>query len=71
MSDHSSAAGGGVSLATVLVVIFLVLKLVGVIHWSWWWVFSPWWISLGLFIGILLIVLAVMAIVALFGAIFS
>ena len=29
----------------VLTMIFLVLKLVGVIHWSWWWVLSPLWIG--------------------------
>lgn len=34
------------SLASVLLVIFIVLKLVGVISWSWWWVMSPLWISL-------------------------
>jgi hypothetical protein len=39
----------------VLTMILVVLKLVGVIAWSWWWVFSPF-----IFInGLLLIVLAV------------
>ena len=33
-------------LADVLVIVFVVLKLIGVIAWSWLWVFSPWWISL-------------------------
>ena len=33
-------------LADVLGVIFVVLKLTGVIAWSWLWVLSPWWISL-------------------------
>lgn len=28
----------------VLTVVFIVLKLVGTINWSWWWVFSPTWI---------------------------
>ena len=31
----------------VLFVIFLVLKLCGVIDWSWWWVTSPLWIAAG------------------------
>ncbi len=26
---------------SVLLVVFIVLKLVGVIAWSWWWVLSP------------------------------
>lgn len=32
-------------LAAVLGVVFIVLKLVGVISWSWIWVLSPFWIS--------------------------
>lgn len=44
MSKNSS---GGIGIATVLFLIFLVLKLTKVITWSWWWVFSPLWISLG------------------------
>ena len=35
----------GMTLGGVLVVIFIVLKLVGVISWSWLWVLSPIWIS--------------------------
>jgi len=38
--------------------ILVVLKLTGVIAWSWWWVFSPWWIGLGL--AIVVFVLAIM-----------
>lgn len=33
------------SLSVVLFVIFLVLKLVGTISWSWWWVTAPLWIG--------------------------
>lgn len=33
-------------LADVLGIVFIVLKLTGVIAWSWLWVLSPWWISL-------------------------
>lgn len=32
-------------LADVLLVVFIVLKLCGVITWSWWWVLSPLWIA--------------------------
>ena len=31
-------------LITILTVIFVILKLVGVTTMSWWWVFSPYWI---------------------------
>ena len=27
-----------------LFVVFLILKLIGVIDWSWWWIFAPLWI---------------------------
>lgn len=42
----------GVGICTVLFLIFLVLKLIGVITWSWWWVTSPLWIPIAL--GLLL-----------------
>ena len=29
----------------VLLVVFIILKLCGVIAWSWWWVLSPLWIG--------------------------
>lgn len=48
MSSSSSSSSGGLGLAGVLTVIFVVLKLTGLITWSWWWVLSPLWISLGL-----------------------
>jgi len=48
--SNSSSSSGGMSLAGVLTVIFVVLKLLGVIAWSWWWVLSPLWISLILFL---------------------
>lgn len=38
----------GASLSTVLFLIFLVLKLIGTIDWSWWWVTAPLWIGWGL-----------------------
>lgn len=35
----------GLTLADVLLVVFIILKLCGVVNWSWWWVLSPIWIS--------------------------
>lgn len=41
MKDSSSK---GLGLRDVLAVVFIVLKLIGVIDWSWWWVLAPVWI---------------------------
>lgn len=50
------------SLPVLLTVAFIVLKLCGVISWSWLWVLSPLWISFALGI-VLLIVLLIIAII--------
>lgn len=34
----------GLGVFNVLLIVFVVLKLVGVIEWNWWWVLSPIWI---------------------------
>lgn len=46
---------GGIGAHTVLTLIFIVLKLVGVIDWKWVWVLSPVWIVLALNIIVFLI----------------
>ena len=46
----------------LLGVAFVVLKLTGVINWSWWFVTMPFWGGLALVLVILLIVLAVFVI---------
>ena len=45
---------GGIGFAGLLTVVFIVLKLTGVIAWSWLWVLSPLWISTLIVIGIIL-----------------
>ena len=42
-------------LPTALLITFIVLKLCGVIAWSWWWVLSPLWIPLLLVLAILIV----------------
>ena len=44
----ATASGGGIGFTGLLTLVFIVLKLCGVISWSWLWVLSPIWISLGL-----------------------
>ena len=36
--------------AALLCLIFITLKLVGVITWSWWWVLAPLWVMPAIFI---------------------
>ena len=49
----NKTTNGGIGATSVLTMIFIVLKLIGVINWSWWWVLSPLWI--GLILGLVLI----------------
>lgn len=42
--------GGGVGFTSLLTLLFIGLKLGGVINWSWWWVLSPLWIPTALVI---------------------
>ena len=42
----------------LLTVVFVVLKLVEVIKWSWWWVFAPLWITA--IIGVSIFIVAVL-----------
>lgn len=43
-----NTTGSELGFMDVLQIIFIVLKLCGVINWSWWAVFTPIWISLAL-----------------------
>lgn len=42
---NDKQASDGIGFTDLLTVAFIVLKLCGVIAWSWWWVLSPLWIS--------------------------
>lgn len=45
---------------SVLGVLFIALKLIGVIGWSWWWVLAPFWVPVGI-LFVLLVVIGVAA----------
>jgi len=59
--NNRKKSSGGIGLAGTLTIIFVILKLTGVISWSWLWVLSPLWIPTAfvflilLFIGIVLL----------------
>lgn len=44
MKQKDQLGCGAVSIPALFIV-FLVLKMTGVLDWSWWWVTSPLWIS--------------------------
>ena len=56
--NNASTRGGGVGFLGLLSIAFIVLKLTGVISWSWWWVLLPLWgplaICVATFVRILL-----------------
>ena len=56
--SSSSNSGGGISLCSVLFIILLTLKLIGVISISWWWVFSP--LIIGFAIGIICLIILIL-----------
>lgn len=55
MSNHSSSSSGGIGFVGLLTITFIVLKLCNVIEWSWWWVLSPIWITVGLIVALVLL----------------
>lgn len=62
MSDNKSSSGIGFT--GLLTIVFITLKLLKVIDWSWWWVLSPIWITT-------IIVITVISIIALIALIFK
>ena len=62
---------GGIGLCGTLFIVFLVLKLCGVIAWSWWWVTAPLWIPPAFIVGILISIGVVGLIVCLLGIVFG
>lgn len=58
----TATSSGSIGFSGILTIVFIVLKLTGVISWSWVWVLSPIWIS---------ILLTIIICVILFGFVFS
>lgn len=55
----SGSSEGGIGFTGLLTIAFIVLKLMGYIAWSWWWVLSPLWISAAIMVLILLVIGAI------------
>jgi hypothetical protein len=41
----------------LLGIAFIVLKLVGTIDWSWWWITAPFWAPIAIVVGLLLLLM--------------
>jgi membrane protein YdbS with pleckstrin-like domain len=59
---NSSSSSSGVGFFGLLQVAFIVLKVTNLINWTWFWVFSPTWISGGIIVLILLVMLVLFGI---------
>lgn len=57
--QSKTVVNSGVSASALIGIALIVLKLVGVINWSWWWVLAPFWMPFGLAIVILIIWLVI------------
>ena len=57
--ENNNGSKGGVGVTGLLLVAFIVLKLCGVIKWSWLWVLSPLWISVIIAIVVVIIMILV------------
>lgn len=56
MSSNRNSGSSGIGICGVLTIVFIVLKLVGVINWSWLWALCPLWIDILLTIIVLVII---------------
>ena len=58
-SNNNTTVSGGIGFSGLLTIVFIVLKLCGVINWSWIWVFSPMWISAALCVAIFVFIIMI------------
>lgn len=55
-NNESKEATGGIGFVGLLAIVFITLKLLGKITWSWVWVLSPIWIPIIICVAIIIIV---------------
>lgn len=61
--QNSNSGSTGIDFFGLLTIVFIVLKLIGVIDWSWWWVTAPAWGS----VAVILIVAIVLGTIRFLG----
>lgn len=52
----------GIGFCGLLAIVFITLKLIGIINWSWLWVLSPIWIPFAIWLAVIVILLICAAI---------
>jgi uncharacterized membrane protein YvlD (DUF360 family) len=58
MSNNNSSSSSGIGFFGLLTILFITLKLIGYIDWSWWWVLAPLYMPITIFmIGFFIFVL--------------
>ena len=60
-NENENIKSSGIGFTGLLTIAFIVLKLCNVITWSWVWVLAPLWISAGIVVLTLLIILIITA----------
>jgi hypothetical protein len=60
--DNNTSSSNGIGFTGLLTVLFVTLKLIGKIDWSWWWVLSPLWIGAALFLLVVALIFVVIEI---------
>ena len=58
-NSNKTTVNGGIGFTGLLTIVFIVLKLLGLITWSWIWVFAPIWID-AILVVLLLAVLIIL-----------
>lgn len=69
MANNNVNVSGGISLTGAVFIVFLVLKLIGTIDWSWWWVTAPLWGPIALCLAIAIIAFAILILLKIIGAV--
>jgi hypothetical protein len=61
MKNNEAVSTGyrGIGFSGLLAIVFITLKLIGVISWSWAWVLSPLWIPVAIILAVLIVWLLV------------
>ena len=58
-SNNKTTVSGGIGFSGLLTIVFIVLKLCGVINWSWIWVLAPMWVSVALCVAIIIFIIMI------------